>query len=587
MLSSPHMNNTYKCIKNIEDESKSCVSNGTVFELTVIKINCDPGYSVNGKDELVSVCYDNEWVPPIKECIISHPPVDCGRLPKNERDSQTSGMPWDVTVLRSDKQTKMVCLGTIITSRVILTSEHCLLASVFDQYDHKSMSRRNPLDPAMFEVVHVNDLVYQINSTWWSRVKYFTSEFVNIFKKTKFSTPLKIEEFRYFKHGNQDESLYHDPLIVIMEKEIKFDSHVYPACVQWETPKRLNITTGIAKYCLLISVFGQYDYKSMSRRNPLDPEMFEVTLANDIGYFTRPTWWTRMKYYASLFVDPTPKRLTPLMIEEFRYFKHGNQDESLFHDVLIVIMEKEIKFDSHVYPACVQWRNPERLNNTTGIAKVEQFSTAAHQFGFRNKDYSFMSHDACQENPTYPYFVFNWAGLLRSTDDAPNTDRHDIKLFMKPKPTALHEGKLFCLEVKQNESITSQTLVGSGVMIKTDRRYFIRGIAGPRLLRYQSNDDAAFKDFMNTIRNVANISFQHFSKNISDANGSFDPEFVQEAVFVFNYNFASILRNHLKPVGELLTNHPEKLLGVTDVADYVDWIKHVVAEVDPYYILGL
>ncbi|XP_065211616.1 uncharacterized protein LOC135839479 isoform X3 [Planococcus citri] len=521
MLSSPHMNNTYKCIKNIEDESKSCVSNGTVFELTVIKINCDPGYSVNGKDELVSVCYDNEWVPPIKECIISHPPVDCGRLPKNERDSQTSGMPWDVTVLRSDKQTKMVCLGTIITSRVILTSEHCLLASVFDQYDHKSMSRRNPLDPAMFEVVHVNDLVYQINSTWWSRVKYFTSEFVNIFKKTKFSTPLKIEEFRYFKHGNQDESLYHDPLIVIMEKEIKFDSHVYPACVQWETPKRLNITTGIAK------------------------------------------------------------------IEEFRYFKHGNQDESLFHDVLIVIMEKEIKFDSHVYPACVQWRNPERLNNTTGIAKVEQFSTAAHQFGFRNKDYSFMSHDACQENPTYPYFVFNWAGLLRSTDDAPNTDRHDIKLFMKPKPTALHEGKLFCLEVKQNESITSQTLVGSGVMIKTDRRYFIRGIAGPRLLRYQSNDDAAFKDFMNTIRNVANISFQHFSKNISDANGSFDPEFVQEAVFVFNYNFASILRNHLKPVGELLTNHPEKLLGVTDVADYVDWIKHVVAEVDPYYILGL
>ncbi|XP_065211641.1 uncharacterized protein LOC135839504 [Planococcus citri] len=460
-LSSLHTNYTYKCIKNVENGSKSCVSNGAVFESTAIKITCDPGYSVNGKEELLSVCYDNEWVPPVKECITSHPPVDCGRLPKNERDSRTWGMPWDVVILRPDQKTTTVCFGTIISSRVILTSE----------------------------------------------------------------------------------------------------------------------------YCLLISVFGQYDYKSMSRRNPLDPEMFEVMLANDLAYHTRPTWWSRMKYYASLFVDPTPKRLTRLMIEEFRYFKHGNQDESLFHDVLIVIMEKEIKFDSHVYPACVQWRNPERLNNTTGIAKVEQFSTAAYQFGFRNKDYSFMSHDACQKKPTYPYFVFNWAGLLRRDDDEPNTDRDDIKLFMKPKPTALHEGKVFCLEVKKNESIDSQTLAGSGVMIKTDRRYFIRGIAGERLLRHQSHNDAPFKQFMNTIRNVANISFQHFSKNISDANGSFDPEFVQEAVFVFNYNFASILRNHLKPVGELLTNHPEKLLGVTDVADYVDWIKHVVAEVDPYYIL--
>ncbi|XP_065211416.1 uncharacterized protein LOC135839348 [Planococcus citri] len=462
-LSSPHMNNTYKCIKNIEDESKSCVSNGTVFELTVIKIKCNPGYFVNGKEELVSVCYDNEWVPPIKEC--SHPPVDCGRLRKNTRDSQTSSMPWDVTILRSDKETMRVCFGTIISSRVILTSEHCLLISVFDQYDYKSMSRRNPLDPAKFEVVLVNDLRYQINSTWWSRVKYYSSEILNPFQKHKHSTPLKIEEFRYFKHGNQDESLYHDPLIVIMEKEIKFDSQVYPACVQWENPKRLNITTG--------------------------------------------------------------------------------------------------------------------------IAKVEQFSTAADNAGFSNNDYSFMSQDACRENPTYPYFVFNWAALLRRVDDEPNTDRNDTKLFIKRNPTALHNGTLFCLELKHNESIRFQTVGGSGVIIETDRRYFIRGIAGLGLFRHPLNDDARFKHFMNAIRNVANISYQDFSKNISDliTNGSFDPGFVHEAVFVFNYNFASLLRNHLKPAGELLTNQPDKLIGVTDIADYVDWIKHIVAEVDPYYIL--
>ncbi|XP_065218137.1 uncharacterized protein LOC135843992 [Planococcus citri] len=420
---SPHTNSTYKCIGNIKNQSKSCVSNGTVFESTVIKITCDAGYSVNGEDTSVSVCYDNEWVPPVKGCI-----ANCGQLPKNSDDPQTSGLPWNVAILRSD--TGNICFGTIISSRVILTSEFCMLTSVFAIPDYASMSR-NPLDPTIFKVVIVND------------------EF-NPFNKNKHSTPL--------------------------------------------------------------------------------------------------------------------------MIKEFRYFKHGNQDKSLLHDVLIVIMEKGINFNSHVYPACVEWKNPKRLNITTGIAKVQQF--ISYKGGYRNKNYSFLSHDACQENPAYPYLVFIWANLMYGYDKT-NEARYDTKIFRKSDENALHEGKLFCLELKQNELNGSLTISGSGVVVEKDYRYYIRGIAGKSLVRNQSHDDARFKDFINIFRIIANTSsFEHFSNY---------PKFVDQADFLLDYNFTSLLRNHLKRGEAELANHLEQLIPVTDIADYVDWIKHVVAEVDPYF----
>ncbi|XP_065210055.1 uncharacterized protein LOC135838378 [Planococcus citri] len=523
-VQSPHTKITYKCTKYVKNQSESCVFNGTVFESTAIKISCDAGYST---DATVSFCSGNEWVPPITGCskkckklnpvnvhlecfrknisvpcdekyLVSGVTVrptcdhlnssgfqfypghqeihcqedgnwdndllscvqDCGRLQKKTSDSETWGMPWDVVIF-GDRGT--ICFGTIISPKVILTSEYCVLTRVIDEYDYKSLSR-NPLDLANFKVAIANELDYLNNPTFWSRLKYTASE--------------------------------------------------------W---------------------------------NPFIKQ----------------------------------KHFTPLMIKEFRPFKHGNRDKSLFHDVLILIMEKEINFNSHVHPACVQWKNPNRLNITTGIAKVQQLKLDKE--GLSYKDYSFLSHDECQENPAYPYFVFKWAIFVHGFDKA-NRDLNDTKTVSlsskKTNQIALHEKKLFCLEQKQDQLNDSMTVSGSGVMIEKDDRYFIRGIAGVTFLSDKSDNDTHFKYFMNEIRYIANMSYEDFSKNITDSmmNGLVDPEFVEVAILLFKYNFPSLLRNHLESaVGTELPNRLEKLIGVTDIANYVDWIKHVVAQVDPYY----
>ncbi|XP_065210056.1 uncharacterized protein LOC135838379 [Planococcus citri] len=516
----PHTNITYQCTKYIKNQSKSCVYNETVFESTAIKISCDDGYST---DATVSVCNGNEWVPPITGCrkmckklnpvnvhlecfrenvsipcdekylvsgVTVRPTCDhlnssgfvfypghqeihcqedgnwdndllscvrgCGRLQKNSSDSETRGMPWDVTIFPF--KGKNACLGTIISPRVILTTEYCV---------------RNMIS-------------------------------------------------------------------------------------------------------------GYEDYNSMSR--PSDPDNFMVGVFRDAPHYEKnSSWWDRLKYYAYK-LDPLKElsRYTFLEIKEFRYFKHGNQDKSFFHDASIVILEEEISFNSHVHPACVQWETPKRLNITTGIAKVHH-STNEKGHGF--EDHSFWSHDACQKNPNYPHIVYNFVCDLYTFYKA-NRVLNDTKLSRVSNQTALHEGKLFCIEQKQDE--LNVVVHGSGVMIKNDDRYFIRGIAGEVLHIDQSNSDALdanFKHFMNEIRYIANISYDDLSKNISDAisNGSPDTGFVDKSVFLFNNNFPSLLQNHLKSAGTELTYRKEKLVSVTDVADYVDWIKHVVAEVDPYY----
>ncbi|XP_065212876.1 uncharacterized protein LOC135840332 [Planococcus citri] len=520
----PHTNNiTYQCTKYIKNQSKSCVYNATVFESTAIKISCDAGYST---DATVSFCSGNQWVPPITGCskkckklnpvnvhlecfrknisipcdekyLVSGVTVrptcdhlnssgfqfypghqeihcqvdgnwdndllscvqDCGRLQKNSSDSETPNMPWNVMIYHHKGKTK--CFGTIISPRVILTTEYCVRNIMSDYDDYSSMNR--PLDPTGYNVGLFGDSAP--NSSGWSRLKYYAYKL----------GPCK----RICKH----------------------------------------------------------------------------------------------------------QRFTPLMVKEFRYYKEGKQDKFFFHDVLIVIMEKEINFDSQVSPACVQWENPNRLNITTGIAKVQQWNDNAEKYGY--EDYSFWSHDACQENPNYPHLVYNWACLMHGFDNA-NRHRNDTKRFRESNQTAFHAGKLFCMEQKLDQLNHSMIVHGSGVMIEKDDRYFIRGIAGEVFRRDTSNNDAHFKYFMNVAHYLANTSYEDFSKNISDAviNGSSDTEFVDLSVFLFNYNFSSLLQNHLKSVGSELPNYEKRLVGVTDVADYVDWIKHVVAEVDPYYNLS-
>ncbi|XP_065212860.1 uncharacterized protein LOC135840322 isoform X5 [Planococcus citri] len=324
-------------------------------------------------------------------------------------------------------------------------------------------------------------------------------------------------------------------------------------------------------------------YESTS--HPLDPEVFKVGTMSDLvlDHKNNSKWWSHLKNFFQL---RKVNWYTSRWIGEFRYFKHGNKDKSLFHDVLIVIMDEKINFNSHVHPACVQWKNPYRLNITTGIAKVQQYNGKAEEL--RYKDYSFLSHDACRKNPSYPYLVYNWASLLYTFDKA-NRGLIDTKTFgqdsKKSNHTALHEGKLFCLEQKQDKLNDFLTVQGSGVMIEKDHRYFIRGIAGQQYSRDRSNNDPRFKYFMNVIHYLANISNGDFAKNISDAiiNKSSDTGFVNTSVFLYNHNFSSLLQKHLESVGTELQNHTE-LVDVTDIADYVDWIKHVVAEVDPYYI---
>ncbi|XP_065212859.1 uncharacterized protein LOC135840322 isoform X4 [Planococcus citri] len=348
----PHTNITYQCTKYVKNQTKSCVYNETVFESTAIKISCDPGYST---DATVSVCNGNEWVPPItgcrKKCKKLNPvnvnlecfrenvsiPCDekflvsgvtvrptcsrfqfypghqeihcqedgnwdndllscvqnCGRLQKNSSDSDTLSMPWDVIIYA--RNGKNMCFGTIISPRVILTTEYCVRNIISGYKDDDSTGR--PSDPTVFNVaLHRNAPHNEKNSSLWSHLKYYA---------------YKLESLRlHFTH---------------------------------------------------------------------------------------------------------------LEIKEFRYFNHGNQDKSLFHDVLIVIMKDEINFDSQVSPACVQWETPNRLNISTGIAKVQQFNdTNAEGFGY--EDHSFWSHDACKKNPTYPYFVYNWASLMNTFDVADYVD---------------------------------------------------------------------------------------------------------------------------------------------------------------------
>ncbi|XP_065216810.1 uncharacterized protein LOC135843016 [Planococcus citri] len=527
---SPHTNNTYTCIKNIKNESKSsCVSNGTVFESTVIKITCDPGYSVNGEDALVSVCYNNEWVPPIKGCI-----KKCEKLnPVNvhlECFRKNISIPCDEKFLLPGVTVRPTCkyLNTLgVQSYPGHPEIQCLEDGNWDSDLHSCVPGYPPVDCGQLPK---NPPDSQTLGMPWD---------VAILRPDK---------------GN--------------------------ICFGTIISSRVILTS---EFCMLASVSAIHEYESLSR-NPLDPAIFVVAIVNDIDYHKNRTWWSSLKYYASeLNLFRKYNHFTALMIKEFRYFKHGNQDKSLFHDALIVIMEKEINFNSQVYPACVQWENPKKLNITTGIAKVQQFNAAKE--GFSYKDYSFMSHDTCQENPSYPYLVFVWANLMYGIDEV-NGDRNDTKLYRKSNnQTAFHEGKWFCLELKENELNDPMTVSGSGVMIEKDHRYFIRGIVGEALFRNQSNNDALFKSFMNEIRNMANMSSEDFSKSISDAiiNGSFDHNYVEQLVFLFKYNFTSLLRNHLKRVEAELTNQPEKLVVVTDIADYVDWIKHVVAEVDPYF----
>ncbi|XP_065210658.1 uncharacterized protein LOC135838815 [Planococcus citri] len=301
----PHTNITYQCTKYIKNESKSCVFNGTVFESTAIKISCDDGYST---DAMVSFCNGNEWIPPIKGCIkqckkldpvnihleclrenVSIPcdekylvsgvtvrPTcehlnssgfqlypghqeihcqedgkwdndllscvhDCGRLRKTLSDSETPNMPWNVIIYQHEG--KAVCFGTIISPRVIITTAYCVSNIIYGYKDYKSLSR--PLDHTVFNVGLFRDSAphSEKNSSRWFRLNYLAYKLGLLNKQQRF-TSLKIKEFRYFKHGNQDKSIFHDVLIVIMEKEINFNSHVFPACVQWEHPNRLNITTG-------------------------------------------------------------------------------------------------------------------------------------------------------------------------------------------------------------------------------------------------------------------------------------------------------------------------------------------------------
>ncbi|XP_065212855.1 uncharacterized protein LOC135840322 isoform X1 [Planococcus citri] len=531
----PHTNITYQCTRYIKNPSKSCAFNGTVFESTAIKISCDAGYST---DATVSFCSGNEWVPPITGCskkckklnpvnvhlecfrknisipcdekyLVSGVTVrptcdhlsssgfqfypghqeihckedgnwdndllscvqDCGRLENNSSDSKTWSMPWDVVIYAKWRYVLVnICFGTIISPRVILTSEYCMLTKVYDESDYKSMSQ-NPLDPAIFNVAIKNDFDYRNITTWQTRMEFFT--------------------YTLFGPSSEDNAFI------------------------------------------------------------------------------------------------------PIKVKEFRYVNNGNQDKSLFHDALIVIVEKEISFNSHLHPACVQWKTPNRLNITTGIAKVQQWNGDGEEFVY--KDYSFLSHGACQENPAYPFFVSKWATFSYYFDTA-NRDFNDIKPFRldstKNNQTALHnKGKLFCLEQKQDQRNQFLTLSGSGVMIEKDHRYFIRGIAGDRFLRDLVNNHH-FKNFMKVIHYIANKSYEDFSKNISYAiiNGLFDRHFVEKAIYLFNYNYPSLLRNHLESaVTAKLPNSTQMpiIIGVTDIADYVDWIKHVVAEVDPHYTYNL
>ncbi|XP_065202979.1 uncharacterized protein LOC135833214 isoform X2 [Planococcus citri] len=520
----PNANITYKCINQIKNESKNCVSNGIAIESTMVKITCDPGYSTNGEDALVTICYEKEWVPPIKGCI-----KKCKKL-----------NPVNVHLECFRKNISIPCDEKFLVSGVTVRPTCNYLTLGFHSYypGHQEIHCQEDgnWDNDLLSCVQDCGLLPSSNDskTW---------------------------------------GMPWDVVILRDMKKICFGTIISP---------RVILTS---EFCMLFNIHN-FDLESMMQ-NPLDPAVFKVGIMNDVNYHNNTVWMRSLKHNTSkLNFSEKDKNFTPLKIKEFRYFKNGKQDKSLLYDVLIVIMEEEVNFNSRVHPACVDWENRNRLNITTGIAKVQQYDPNPEEFSA--KDHTFLSHDACQKNPTYPYTVFNWANIMYGFDEE-DKDPNNFKIFnfdpKKRNQTALHKGKLFCLEVKQDESTLFVIVSGSGVMIEKDHRYFIRGIAGRRFIRAQKNNDTSFKYFLNYIHLIANFSYENFSKNIIRAviNGSVDVRFIDSAVHFFNYNFASLVQSHLKSGGAELLNGKEKLIDVTDIADYVDWLKHVVAEVDPYY----
>ncbi|XP_065224848.1 uncharacterized protein LOC135848778 [Planococcus citri] len=268
-------------------------------------------------------------------------------------------------------------------------------------------------------------------------------------------------------------------------------------------------------------------------------------------------------------VKRTHRLRKTIKVKEFRFFNKTSPnvfDANRFHEVMIVILEEDIIFNSDVSPACVHWTNSQKVNVWNGTAKVVNWPESAKDTP-NTQALPFLSHEACRQSWTYPYFVFFWADMMFNHNCSKrNTD------------TFLHQDDLHCLALEQDN--LASYVVGSGIVFEENDRYFLRGIAG---FQFQTSllleDSAVRQEFEKFMTDVNTNSSSELPKSDSLEIVKLANDSLHLDAKTYNRNFAGLLKGHSAATYGNQSKNPQNLVGVIDLAGYVDWIKKVRDEI--------
>ncbi|XP_065224649.1 uncharacterized protein LOC135848632 isoform X2 [Planococcus citri] len=500
--STPARSITYKCNG---EYSEYCTAGRTVPEYTVVNISCNPGYfSLNGdSNETVSVCIDKKWIPAHTrchkmcdrlysnymnvhlECFQGNKSIPCGEysltpgarvrsscklahryenykstyqeincgedgkwdaalIPCIPGCEKTPGShfeaPWHVMFLHNDPETVHTCSGTIISPRLILTTEFCV---------HLQMKKEFKEDA---------------NATQYSLI---------VTRFPKYQRLYEIAEFRYFNQAKYTYNIgrIQTPMIVVLKEELEFNSFVSPANIQWENPSRLDMWNGTVQ--ILYAVFFKF--------------VQLVRFSNQ----------QKMKTIGSQI------RVSTMMDHSL---KKGSSN-----DLADTFLGRPISYSIN-----------------------------------------FLSHIACKERWTYPYFALFWANVLGG-----ETTLVDNSFLL--------DANLMCLEYENDITYG----IGSGVIVEENNCYFMRGIMGVAL------------DLPKIIKKIDKSPWNNPPlKQSLDCDKEIPPELSK---FGQNVKFWCDVTSRLKKLQKTTGNRseiPRNFASSIDIADYIDWIKKVRDETE-------